>query len=516
MTEKNTQPVMCWAFRPDRRGELRAVYSNGSSQSPEKAWTDLALKINRRALGGEHTPVEIFLYLRDGLRGSVYDYGTMEKIVEGALDHAWAGRLYVVWDRSPATSLESGFGEEQGQILLAKCFDAFLRCRVTDLIEVNPKGRPPGGLSAEEERQVLRGYAASSQRRWEALRAATGESPWGYVLRKDARILESFLGELVREGCLPPSGSSHLVIFDAAPEFGPKELLDEFRRVNGLNSGLVAATPKGYSKDLCYQCGRESPPLRVLTFNGVFEVAYALAQLNTPTKREPRRERRSTAAADVEVESVEVSDEGLFQPPARQSPPSLLITSAFHPGEESSHSAAAAREVGAMLRGLPFDLDVVMHPCVTCESLPDLLESGRFTAWIHLSHGHRAGGLYEPQLKEFASPRRWLTCFTVYKSSLKLAIFSSCESARVARLFAGAGVGVAVGFRREVLVQATRIVAQKVVRAAVREGSDQDSILEAFRDACESLAARTYAEGGNDVSYNAARPVAFHSVRKVV
>src|ERR1044072_2265627 len=128
MAEKNTQPVMRWAFSPDRRGELRAVYPNGSSQSLSKAWTELAIKINRRALGGEHTPVEIFLYLRDGLLGSVYDYGTLERILEGALDHAWAGRLYVVWDRSPATSLESGFGEEQEQILLAKCFAAFIRC----------------------------------------------------------------------------------------------------------------------------------------------------------------------------------------------------------------------------------------------------------------------------------------------------------------------------------------------------------------------------------------------------
>jgi len=142
------------------------------------------------------------------------------------------------------------------------------------------------------------------------------------------------------------------------------------------------------------------------------------------------------------------------------------------PNEESGHSAAAAREVGAMLRGLPFHLDLLVHPCVTCESLPDLLESGRFTAWIHLSHGDVTGGLYEPQLKEYASPQRWLTCFTAYKSSLKLVIFSSCESAHVARLFAEAGVGVAVGFRSKVLVRATGILAQRVVPTAMREGSD--------------------------------------------
>lgn len=513
MTEKNTQPVIGWAFRPDRKGELRAVYPNRSSQSPEKSWTDLALKINQRAVRGEHTPVEVFLYLRDGLPASVYEYGTLGKIVAGALDHAWAGRLYVVWDSLPVNSLERAFGTESARILLAKCFSAFLQGRVTDLIEINRWGRPPRQPNAEEERQILRGYAASSQKRWEALRAFAGDAPWGYVLRKDARTLEAFLSELVREGCFPPSGSSHLIIFDAAPEFGPKELLDEFKRVNSTGRGLVAATPEGYSKDLYYQCERESQPLQVLMFNGVFEAAYALSQLNTAAKTEAGRD-HFNVAPEVEIETVEVAGSPLFQAPAKQSRPSLLITSAFHPGEESAHSAAAAREIGTMLRGLPFHLDLVVHPCVTCESLPDLLESGGFTAWVHLSHGNRACGLYEPQLKGYASPQRWLTCFTVYKSSLKLVVFSSCESACVARLFAGAGVGVAVGFRSEVLVQATKIMVQKVVRAAVREDGDEEAILEAYRDACNSLAARTYAERGNDVGYDAARPVAFRSFRK--
>ncbi|OLE51235.1 MAG: hypothetical protein AUG51_23670 [Acidobacteria bacterium 13_1_20CM_3_53_8] len=510
MAEKNTQLVMSWTLRPNRKGELRAVCHNGSSQSPEKSWKDLALKINRRALRGNHAPVEIFLYLRDGLRSSIYDYGILEDIVLSALEHAWAGKLYVVWDRLPATALEAGFGEEQEQILLAKCFCAFLCGRVTDLIELNHREKPRGRLTCEEERQLLRGCAAKSQRRWEILQGVASEGGWGYIARKNARILGSFLSELVSEGCLLSSGTNHVIILDAAPEFGPKELLDEFRRVNRVNNGIVAATPEGYSKDLCYQCRGESPLLEVLTFNGVFEVVYALLQLNTVRKVETRQEHLK-ADTQVEIKDVKLIRSPVFHPPAAQSSPRLLITSAFHPNEEPEHSIAAAHEVGAMLRGLPFHLDVVVHPCITCESLPNLLESGEFTAWIHLSHGEKEEGLYEPQLKEYASPQRWLTCFTAYKSSLKLAVFSSCESACVARLFAEAGVSVAVGFESVVLVQATRLLAQKVIRAAMLDGSGQESILEAFRDACDSLAARTYAEGGNDVSYNAARPIAFRS-----
>lgn len=512
--EKKTQSIADWQLRPNRNGDLRAVYRNGESLTPERAWKDLALKINRRALRGSHAPVEIFLYLRDGLHDSIYNYGILEETVAAARDHAWGGRLYVVWESVPATMFEPTFGEGSDQILLARSFCAFLREGVTDLLEITRRDKPGEGVTFEDEKRILRGCAVASERRRDALRAAVSEDGWGYVLRSEAWLLEDLLKELLTEGCLPASGSNHVAIFDAVPRFGPKELLDKFRRVNRTNAGIVAATPEGYSRDLDYQCTIGAPPLELVTFNGIFEIVYALLQLN--------KARRHDGAAGgfagnvpVDIEAVELSASRFF--PASGSRPSsrLLITSAFHPGEERDQSIAAAREVGEMLRALPFHLDIEVHPCITCESLPDLLESGEFAAWIHLSHGEDSKGLYEPQSEEYASPERWLACFTSYRNSLRLALFSSCESAVVARLFAESGVGVAIGFKKEVLVEATRLLVSTVVRAAMQLGGDEESILAAFRDACERLAARTIALDGRDVSYIAAQPVAFHPGTKI-
>ena len=83
--------------------------------------------------------------------------------------------------------------------------------------------------------------------------------------------------------------------------------------------------------------------------------------------------------------------------------------------------------------------------------------------------------------------------------------------ANAARLFASFGVGVAIGFKHEVLDVAPEILTRKVVPAAMQSGGNQEAILMAFRDACRSLAARITDDGE---SYAEAQPVAFRSLRK--
>lgn len=493
---------MRWQLRPDGTGELRAIRPDGSDQTPDKLWKELSLKINQRALKGNHSPLEIFLYLCDGLHNSIYDEGTLEKIVASARDHAWGGRLYVVWDTFAET-----VGKDSNQVLLAKCFCTFLHGGVTDVIQIPRNEKPPMEMTPDEENRALRGLATSSEKRTQTLKAVVGEEGWGYILRDEAWSPESLLGELARAGCLPTSNANHVVIFDATPEYGPKQLLDKFKRINSAKKGIVAATPQSYTRDLKYQCETETPPLEIVAFNGILEVIYALLQLN---KARGFKTSGHSFGEDIEVEiePVTLVERPIFRSHAGFDSQRLLITAAFHPKEERAQSIAAAREVGAILRELPFNIDIEVHPSITCESLPDLLESRHFAAWIHLSHGEEQSGLYEANLGQYASPERWLLCFASYRKSLKLALFSSCESAPVAKLFAEAGTSVAVGFRHSVLVEATRILAKIIVRVAVQSQSDQDAILDAFRDACASLAARTTPD---EESYIAARPIAFRS-----
>jgi hypothetical protein len=513
MVEGGIQSIMDWQLRHDSKGELRALYADGRSQPEESAWEDLAVEINRRAFEGDHTPVELFIYLRDGLDNSIYDYRTLQRLAAGARDHAWGGKLYIVWDKLPAKTFKLAFGEAANQILLAKCFCAFLHEGVTNLIELTQK-RPRrndsfGEKPFDEKKKALRGAVVILERRLQTLRSAVTDDGWGYVLRNDAWLLETLLSELGKEGCLPSGRPNHIVLFDASPRLGPKELLDKFDRVNHNRRGLVGVVPEADSEALEYQCQTAQPPLEILHFNGIFEAVYGLLQLNKARKHEIRPEVFNPNVG-VEIESIEVIDPAVFHSSTLQSSLRLLITSAHHPTDEPEHSIAAANEVGAMLRALPFHLDVEVYPSVICESLPKLLESRQFAAWIHISHAKEKRGLYEAKSEGYALPERWLTCFAAYKSTLQLALFSSCESAEVARLFAAAGVGVAVGFRNEVLVEATRILAERVVQATMQAGSDQDNILLAFRYACERLAARTT----GDESYIDALPVAFSSIRK--
>jgi hypothetical protein len=256
---------------------------------PKKAWNDLATRTHNRALSGKRTPLEIFLYLRDGLQNSIPDYGILEDIVAEAREHLVGGKLYVVWDRLTENAFVDNFSEEldqiqqANQILLAKCFCALLQGGVTDVIEIAPREWAKGEGSFEKKKTMLRGYAVASERRHQELVAVAGGDGWGYVLRNEAWLLENLLTELIRESGRPSSCANHIVIFDAAISYefgGPKPLLDKFRRINTDHKGIVAATPEGYSRALSQHCDKANPPLRLVTFNGIFEIMYALLQLN--------------------------------------------------------------------------------------------------------------------------------------------------------------------------------------------------------------------------------------------
>lgn len=290
MVETTSQSIMEWQLRPDGKGEIRALYTDGSDHPPEKAWEDLTLKTNRLALKKrKHVPLDIFLYLRDGLDNTIPDYGILREIVADARDRVVGGKLYVAWDRLTKDAFVDNFSEKlnrsqrANQILLAKCFCALLQEGITDVIEIMPQEWAQGEGSFDKRKTLLHGYAATSETRQQALTAGISRDGWGYVLRNEAWLLEDMLKELIRESGRPSSFPNHVVVFDDPPSYrfgGPKALLDKFRRINPDYKGIVAATPEGYSIALRQLCDKATPPLRLVIFNGIFEIMYALLQLN--------------------------------------------------------------------------------------------------------------------------------------------------------------------------------------------------------------------------------------------
>src|ERR1700752_5354649 len=228
MLHKTNRTIMDWQLKTDSRGELRVVDDDHSSQTPEKKWKDLALKINRQALNGDqdlqlgYLPVEVILYLPEGLLNCSYDYGTLERIAAAVRTHAWAGKIYVAWDKVPATALSSEFDQLN---LLTKCLAGLITQRVTDLIEITPQDKPTSELPFEEKARILRGRMVSSEKRRDELKTMVSDDGWSYVVRNESRLLENLLSEFVRIGCMLSSSPNHLIIFDAPPAIRSKRII---------------------------------------------------------------------------------------------------------------------------------------------------------------------------------------------------------------------------------------------------------------------------------------------------
>jgi len=76
----------------------------------------------------------------------------------------------------------------------------------------------------------------------------------------------------------------------------------------------------------------------------------------------------------------------------------------------------------------------------------------------------------------------WLARLQHADMRLPLVFLSVCESAPVARKFVEAGVGVAVGFEKEVLPEMCRTLAVPVISAALNSAGNRRAILEAYNE----------------------------------
>jgi hypothetical protein len=515
MLEKNADSIMEWVIKTDDSGNLCDTVEHGIGSPPEKKWRELALEINRRARSGNHERVVIFLYLRNGLLDSISHVGILKRIAATAQHHVWAGNVYIAWDKTRHTTTLDKFNDLDNANLLVDFCCALLEEGVTDLIEL-PRNDGLRDIPSEKLRTVLHGRASTSRDRRAELKTLVDEEGWSHVLRNEARELEWLLNRFIKRHCLPSSSPNDMIIFEASAGQSAKGTIEKSTGIRRV----VAATVESCTDDLKKACDDEKPPLNILQFRNLFEVLYALLQLNDAGKAKktqktfytstPMDQETLNANLPVEIEPVEVSKGARFLSSMATSPLNLLITSAFDEEAEPDHSKAAAEEIGAIRRDVTSLQDVEVYPYMTRQAFPKLLESKQYTAWIHLSHGAE-GELYNPQKKSYVSPESWLDCFIAYRGSMSLVIFSSCNSARAARLFAAAGVGVAIGFKNKVLPVATKILAQKIVPTAMHSGGSQEAILIAFRDACRSLAARITDDGEK---YGDAQPVAFRSLWK--
>jgi hypothetical protein len=524
LRRRTTEEIDAWKYRADERKRIITQRKDGSCLPPEEAWQQLAITINQLACAysrhnnHSHLQVDIFLIVRGLLIENLSVISNLEDVVNAARDHTWGANIYVVWDQTPDKDFKVLYGKSRAK--LEQFFRAVVRSRVTDLIEVTKDAKK----TEPDEYNRLSEGALQSEKRREKLRKLVNDDGWEVLHHDRSYLIKDFLEMFFEEEPLSASAKNLAVFYEheLRRNGGWALLFNKSDKFYGGGKLFVTTIVQKDASDLEVIWKQKYPAAEVLYLNGMLEWLYSYIRLRQ-AHHHPIPSASPTVRAEDQVESVEPSEIMLSRREPDQSDLRLLVTSTFYYRErrtieddddradlEREFCIHAANEIGDVLRTLPFNVAVEIHHCVTCEQLPDILKGKSFTAWLHLGHGDREGGLKEESAEpgragQYASPERWRDCFNLYEERLPLVVFSACESSGLARMFAESVSSVAIGFENEVLTKATRTFSAEVIPKVLREGGGLPAALDAFRSAYAWLSSKS----DQDMPYSAARPKLF-------
>lgn len=445
-------------------------------------WQAAARWLARRARDQRDFRSDVFLCLKDDYLVYDFDYEFCRVLAEAARRYCWGARLYVAvadgldLNRTQLDNIPhlitwfSGLHEGRWRptdVLLAK-FD-----RMAPLYDYHvPNLRRARDLSARRY-EMLSGLLVPDQ--WHCWAASKEYQPWiEDVSANNARNLMIVIKE---------SRSVRAAVSQARA------------KIEGLAGGrfVIGCLGKGEVSRGVTELAREHN-VPVVSFHGLWELRYFLWRLNRLCQGQWQPE-----ALSQTVEAVPIRRAVFQSVDGRR--PRLLITCAFDPDNHARNFLDAAADVGAVSRAAPGYAECYVHPYFRAADLPDLFKRlPELTVWLHLGHGDGSG------LKDITGDPimlyDWFASLQQSAPRLPLLILSVCQSAPVARQFAEAGVGVAIGFEKEVLPEMCRSLAESVVPAALNYGGSREAILRAYNQAFK------HNREGSAIS----RPKAFYSV----
>jgi hypothetical protein len=453
--------------------------------------------------------MEIFICCTDMEVTHPVDRHSLQELLRLARDHSWGASLYLVVNRGvPLRDVllaEEDEGQQSRELWLMTAIDG----KVLDILEIDyPRSTEPRPVKGSSDVSgagfpgpgTLRSAADEACRRHELLRNRfASASRWRCILHADERDLKTFLarwveysGPVVDPG-LPEHASGLLIVVnDRRPEIQKATVTRALGRFRKGHRFLVATlTPS--TPELAECCARHGLPPPVRLF-GAFQLWYFLLRLNrggsSATTAQAAMDAEALAGrSDSRVRSVDLQEPAVFRLPGGTHDahePDIVVTSAFN-SAEPSFCLDAAKDVGALLRLCPLELRVLVEPSVTLNRLFQVIDRWKsWNVWVHLGHGEASTGLYDG-MGESQSPESWLRCFRERDLWLELAMFLTCQSTSAARLFAEAGVGVAIGFESAVESDKCRELAVDVLEAALAQGVCQEAILAGFRRGCHRL-----------------------------
>lgn len=428
-------------------------------------WERAALWLARRASEQRDFRADIFLCLRGDYLVDKFEHEFCRALTEVARRYGWGTKLYIAVDETIDLKPE--------QLDIIPSLSMWLKeltqsgYRATDLVLANFHRMTELEQYHVTDLRWARDESASRYDMLPGLITPDQWSPWAA-----SREYQPWLEDISEKGA-----RNLMIVIKGSGAMGRESR--PLKRAISCAKEKIEELPNGRFV-LCW-LGRGIVPedvvklsrrykIPILRFRGLLELQYFLVRLNLLC-------RGQAAALTQTVEAVTVEKQ-VFRFWHRRRP-RLLITSAFHPDESETNCLDAAKEVGEIMRAAPANAECYIHPYFRAVDLPDLLKRmPELTAWLHLGHGDASG------MKDVGGGLidlgEWLARLQHSDMPLPLVFLSVCESAAVARKFAAAGVGVAVGFEKKVLPEICSALAVPTIFAALNSGGSRRAILQAY------------------------------------
>jgi hypothetical protein len=425
------------------------------SEEALRNWETASSLWPQRCLIDRPEPMEAFLCMSRKSSSEGYEEHFIRSVVQKIHTSMWGAKVYVVVDHDAENPVPRLLGRPGNSRFEApRWFETVLAHGVSDILQWPVQNTASFGDAVER-----------SEARMKKLITDVPNREWKCMIHTPPNLgpdQESFLAPYRVSSLNKLDSQNCLIVLQEKRENYMKFIRKVLGRRPGYRIivGVIDQIDEEPPADLDEFCQNEGYDL--VRFHGIVELYYFLRKLNTINK--------------IEATPVPVNGTPVFKSHA----PQLLITHSYTKRDKSG-CLAAANDVWELTKDLRGIAKVKIYPAVKCVKLADILdELKEVLAWVHIGHGNDTQGLQQAEDELFKSAEDWLNSFAGYKSSLALAMFSSCRSAAVAKQFAESGAGVSIGFAQDVHKKSCVVLTKRVVKAALEFNGSRNAILEAF------------------------------------
>ncbi len=447
---------------------LASWWLEEAPKAQEEQWDELCLRLIQEArserVGQDSAtpPFNVFLLFHEEEFPDELQQSALVSLLERARRRVWGAQLFFVVPPLKISTDLDPIMESLGDWM-----NELLKERFADVLQIRQSYTSE---NHEPLHRSLRKAARQAKERQQVLHDIVDHREWHCVFlteHYDGRDLVKKLLHPLVIAAPGERGDSNLVLV-ATGEMLSAERLKSCTGDLLHRSCLIATVDQNPSEVLSDFCQAQdlAPPL---VFHGEIELWYFLLRLN-----ELRKWSSTSFQVPESIQGVQALSSPRLQP-AHQFP-SLLFTSAFGSDQdEVGQWLAAAEEVGRLLCKVPHALESRIELAVQPERVIRALK-GKPNVWIHMGHGSASSGLHIPG--RTVTQEQWVDCCS--QCDLRLALFLTCDSHEIARLFAKSGAGVAIGFEGKVESEKTWHLAEEVLGAMFSRGTSRQVILEGF------------------------------------